>query len=77
MIRSVGHAHPAGQHVHIHVRYVLLGAAVAQQAMHHRPQAGHATQPLWLQIGQTHRHIGAKAETKRGDALMVNPGHRG
>ncbi|MNT17022.1 hypothetical protein D3C72_1521520 [compost metagenome] len=56
---------------------MLLRFAVAQQAMHHRPQTSHAPQPLWLQIGQTYRHVGTKTEAKRGDALMIDPRHRG
>ncbi len=67
------HPEAAGQHVQIHLRHAALSRGLAQQRMHHRAETGHPFQALRLQIGETHRHVGAKAEAKGGDAGVIDP----
>ena len=69
------HAQPRGQHVEVHLRHAPLMQGIHQQTVDHRPQTGYGLQPLRLQVTETHRDIGAKAEAEGGDPGMVNPRH--
>ena len=67
------HAQPRGQHVKIHLRHAPLMQGIHQQTMNDRAQTRHSLQPLRLQVTQTDRDIGAKAEAKGRDPGMIDP----
>jgi hypothetical protein len=64
------HAQPRSQHVKIHLRHAPLMQGIHQQTVDHRPQTGYGLQPLRLQVTQTDRDIGAKAEAKGRDLRL-------
>ncbi len=61
-------AQPRSQHVKTHLR-TRPTQGIHEQTMNDRARTGYSLQPLRLQIAQTHRDIGAKAEAESGDPV--------